>query len=108
MSTDPRSNLAGLAALQAETLGSPEICVAVLDGPVDLAHAAFRGANVKALEMPVSSDDVVDRAHGTHVASLVFGQPGGPLPGIAPHTRGIIVPVHAFRPYQAGTRARGR
>lgn len=98
MSTDPRSNLAGLAALQAETLGSPDVCVAVLDGPVDLAHPAFRGANVTALEMPVSSDEAADRTHGTHVTSLVIGQPGGPAPGIAPKVKGIVVPVHNFRP----------
>ncbi|HVK65028.1 MAG TPA: S8 family serine peptidase [Polyangium sp.] len=98
MSTDPRSNLAGLAALQAETLGSSDVCVAVLDGPVDLAHPAFRGANVTALEMPVSSDESADRTHGTHVSSLVFGQQSGPAPGIAPKAKGIVVPVHNFRP----------
>jgi cyanobactin maturation PatA/PatG family protease len=97
MSTDPRSTLPGLASLQSETLGSPDICVAVLDGPVDLSHPAFSGANVTAIEMPVSHDDAADRAHGTHVASVVFGQPGSAAPGVAPRTRGIIVPVHAFR-----------
>jgi len=98
MSTDPRSNLAGLAALQAETLGSPEVRVAVLDGPADLSHPAFLGANVTALETPVARDDAADRAHGTHVASIVFGQPAGPAPGIAPRATGIVVPVFAFRP----------
>lgn len=97
MSTDPRSTLPGLAELQAETLGSPDVCVAVLDGPVDLSHAAFLGGNVTALEMPASLDDAADRTHGTHVASVVFGQPGSSAPGIAPKARGIIVPVHAFR-----------
>jgi cyanobactin maturation PatA/PatG family protease len=97
MSTDPRFNLAGLAALQAETLGSPDVCVAVLDGPVDLAHPAFLGASVTALETPVAHDEAADRAHGTHVASIVFGQPGSPSPGIAPRAKGIVIPVHAFR-----------
>ena len=97
MPTDPRSTLPGLAELQSETLGSPDICVAVLDGPVDLSHPAFAGGNVTALEMPVSHDAAADRTHGTHVASVVFGQPGSTAPGIAPKTRGIIVPVHAFR-----------
>jgi subtilisin family serine protease len=93
MSTDPRSTLAGLAALQAETLGSPDVCVAVLDGPVDLAHPAFRGANVTAIDTPVSGDESADRTHGTHVASLVFGQPSSPATG--------VIPVHAFRPETA-------
>jgi cyanobactin maturation PatA/PatG family protease len=97
MSTDLRSTLPGLVELQAETLGSPDICVAVLDGHVDLSHPAFAGANVTALEMPVSNDEAADRTHGTHVASVVFGQPGSIAPGIAPKARGIIIPVHAFR-----------
>lgn len=101
MSTDPRSTLPGLTELQAETLGSPDICVAVLDGPVDLSHPAFLGANVSTIEMPVSHDDAADRTHGTHVASVVFGQPGSTAPGIAPKSRGVIVPVHAFRADQS-------
>lgn len=101
MSTDPRSTLPGLAALQSETLGSSDICVAVLDGPVDLTHPAFAGANVTAIEMPASHDEAADRAHGTHVASVVFGQPDSSAPGVAPRSRGIIVPVHAFRADQS-------
>lgn len=31
--------------------------------------------------------------HGTHVASLIFGQPGSAVPGIAPRCRGLVVPV---------------
>ncbi len=32
-------------------------------------------------------------AHGTHVASIIFGQPGSPVRGIAPKCRGIIAPI---------------
>jgi cyanobactin maturation PatA/PatG family protease len=39
-------------------------------------------------------------AHGTHITSLIFGQPGGPVRGIAPRCRGLILPV--FRDYQEG------
>jgi cyanobactin maturation PatA/PatG family protease len=98
MSTDSRSNIPGLAALQAETLGSPDVCVAVLDGPADLAHPAFRGANVSSIETAVSQDEATDRSHGTHVASLVFGQPDSVAPGVAPRVRGLVLPVQAFRP----------
>jgi len=31
--------------------------------------------------------------HGTHVASLIFGQPGSPVAGIAPRCRGLVAPV---------------
>jgi len=101
MSTDPRSSLPGLAELQSETLGSPDVCVAVLDGPVDLSHPAFVGANVTALDMSASHEEAADRTHGTHVASVVFGQPGTSAPGIAPKARGIIIPVHSFRADQS-------
>lgn len=101
MSTDPRSTLPGLTELQSETLGSPDVCVAVLDGPVDLSHPAFNGANVTTLDLSTSHEETADRTHGTHVASVVFGQPGTSAPGIAPKSRGIIVPVHSFRADQS-------
>ena len=31
--------------------------------------------------------------HGTHVASIIFGQPESPVEGIAPRCRGLIVPI---------------
>jgi subtilisin family serine protease len=31
--------------------------------------------------------------HGTHVASVIFGQPGSPVFGIAPHCRGLLIQV---------------
>lgn len=31
--------------------------------------------------------------HGTHIASVIFGQHDGPIKGIAPRCRGLIVPV---------------
>jgi hypothetical protein len=34
-------------------------------------------------------------SHGTHVASVIFGQPGSPVTGVAPECRGLIVPVFA-------------
>ena len=39
-------------------------------------------------------------AHGTHVASVIFGQPNGPIAGIAPRCRGLILPI--FRDGQRG------
>lgn len=79
-------------------LGHPEICVAVLDGPVDLAHPCFHGANLTVLPTLVpeaSSRDGAMSGHGTHVASVIFGQPGTEVPGLAPQCRGLIVPVFA-------------
>ncbi|WP_394325535.1 S8 family serine peptidase [Methanosarcina barkeri] len=36
--------------------------------------------------------------HGTHVASLIFGQPDSPVRGISPGCRGLIIPVFADGP----------
>ncbi|SDH28873.1 MULTISPECIES: S8 family serine peptidase [unclassified Duganella] len=91
------SSLHGLQALWGETLGHPEICIAILDGPVDLAHACFDGAQIEEVATLASSAVGNDPAsqHGTHVASIVFGQHGSAIQGIAPGCRGIIVPIYS-------------
>ena len=73
----------------------PRICVAVLDGPVDLSHPCFAGANVRRLDTLVQdpAGQGPMSVHGTHVTSLIFGQPGSPVTGIAPRCRGLIAPV---------------
>lgn len=89
------SKLSGIKSLWLESLGDPRICVAVIDGPVDQSHSCFDGANLTRLPTLVSG--VADRnsasQHGTHVASVIFGQHDSPVPGIAPNCRGLIVPV---------------
>lgn len=77
-------------------LGSPEICIAILDGQVDLNHPCFEGANLTLLPSLVS-DEVVPAGsmslHGTHVTSVLLGQPGSPVVGIAPRCQGLVIPV---------------
>jgi cyanobactin maturation PatA/PatG family protease len=89
------SALPGVELLWEESLGEPGICVAVLDGPVDQSHPCFDGATITRLQTLVPG--VADRGsasqHGTHVASIIFGQPNSPVRGIAPNCRGLIVPV---------------
>jgi cyanobactin maturation PatA/PatG family protease len=84
-----------LKALWAETLGDPRIRVAVLDGPVDRSHRCFDGAELTSL--PTLVPDIAGSgrmsAHGTHITSMIFGQPGSPVRGIAPSCRGFIAPV---------------
>ncbi|GAA3383892.1 hypothetical protein GCM10020369_11550 [Cryptosporangium minutisporangium] len=74
-----------------------DVCVAVLDGPVDVAHPALAGADLRVIEslVPNRPGPGPMSAHGTHVASLIFGRPGSPVRGIAPHSRGLIIPVFA-------------
>ena len=77
--------------------GDDRICIAVLDGPVDQSHACFRGAKLRQLATLVQqeSSDGHASAHGTHVASVIFGQPGSTVSGIAPDCRGLIIPIFA-------------
>lgn len=89
------SALPGLKALWNQSMGDPRVCVAVLDGPVDQSHPCFHGASLTKLQTLVS--DVAGpgqmSGHGTHITSVIFGQQGTPVRGIAPGCRGLIVPV---------------
>lgn len=80
--------------------GDANICIAVLDGPVDLTHPCFDKAKITQLETLVSgvAENGPAAYHGTHVASLIFGQRDGPIHGISPGCRGLIIPVFADRP----------
>jgi subtilisin family serine protease len=91
----------GLVALQARTRGAG-IPVAVLDGPVDVAHPCFEGARLTALSTLVDEPAGGGRMsrHGTAVTSLLLGQPSSPLPGVAPEATGLLVPV--FQDYREG------
>ncbi|MGH3693547.1 MAG: PatA/PatG family cyanobactin maturation protease [Pseudonocardiaceae bacterium] len=98
---DTRS-VTGLPLLHAETLGDNRVCIAILDGPVDLSHPCFHGADLRRLDtlVPDAAGNGPMSLHGTHVTSLLFGQPGSPIAGIAPQCRGLIVPI--FRDHQEG------
>lgn len=87
--------IAGLSKLWAETQGDPRVCIAILDGPVDLTHPSLAGANLTQINTLASGVAANGPAaeHGTHVASVIFGGHDGPVRGIAPQCRGIIVPV---------------
>src|SRR5262245_35244575 len=82
----------GLVALTSIAAGRG-VRIAVLDGPVDLSHDGFRGADLRCVPALGSCESSQGEAslHGTQVASLLFGQ--GPLPqvlGLASASRGII------------------
>jgi hypothetical protein len=89
------SVLSGIRELWAETLGDPAVCVAVLDGPVDLSHPSLKGANLAQGETLVSGTADLGPAcrHGTHIASVIFGRHDGPVPGLAPRCRGVLLPI---------------
>ena len=90
------SSIPGIKQLWAKTKGNSEVCVAVLDGLVDLKHPCFEGANLTQLPSLVQGQATPQSEmslHGTHVASIIFGQPNSSVSGIAPHCRGLIVPI---------------
>lgn len=92
------AELAALPELQSISQGSSQICVAVLDGPVDRNHPCFQGSDLTTLATLVPNTTRSDGSmsgHGTHVASIIFGKQAGGVPGIAPQCRGLIVPVFA-------------
>ncbi|NEO95249.1 MAG: S8 family serine peptidase, partial [Moorea sp. SIO3G5] len=92
------SKLPGIQSLWDESIGDSHVCVAVLDGSVDLSHPSFQGAQLIKLPTLVSDAPVGKMAsHGTHIASVIFGQHGSPVQGIAPGCRGLIVPVFSDR-----------
>ena len=85
----------GLQALHKLTQGSPEITVAILDGVVDTQHPCFQGAKLTRLPTLVLHGATSGQmsTHGTHIASLIFGQPNTEIEGIAPQCHGLLVPV---------------
>lgn len=93
------ATIPGLAELWARTRGDERVVVAVIDGPIDLGHAAFAGARVQraAGGWPEEGFGGPLARHGTAVASVIFGQPGGPVPGIAPGCSGISSPGFSDR-----------
>ncbi|KJC46383.1 peptidase S8 [Bradyrhizobium sp. LTSP885] len=70
--------------------------VAVLDGRVDLEHPCFQGANLTLLPSLIPADGRSTgpmAAHGTHITSIIFGQPGSDVEGLVPHCCGLVIPV---------------
>jgi cyanobactin maturation PatA/PatG family protease len=91
------------------TKGDPRVTIAIIDGPVDVSHPCFAGASLKTLSLkgraPVTcrSRSQGSCNHGTQIASLLFAQHGrGPVQGIAPRCRGLIVPIFRDNPLVAG------
>lgn len=93
------SAIPGLAKLWQQTQGDDRIRVAVLDGPVDLRHSSLRHLRATTVETVVPSvvEDGIASRHGTYIASVIFGGEGGPVRGLAPHCRGLFVPIFASR-----------
>ena len=92
------ARIPGLDELWSQTTGDRQICIAILDGPVDLSHPSLRDAALTQIDL----DEVTDSSaieysdHGTHVASILFGSHDGPVKGVAPNCRGLIIPIFRY------------
>ena len=87
--------IAGLDDLWKETVGEPEICVAVLDGSVDVSHSSLERASLTQLDPVISNISTQGSAaqHGTHITSIIFAQHHSLVKGIAPGCRGLLIPI---------------
>jgi len=87
----------GLEALRTLANGGAGVTVAVIDGPVDLDHPVFEGADLRiasgATRWPARAGNRMAE-HGTMVASILFGQPGSAVEGVCPRASGVVVPVY--------------
>ncbi|MDW3193859.1 MAG: S8 family serine peptidase [Cytophagales bacterium] len=86
MSIDLLEALEGISEIWARTKGDTKVSIAVLDGPVDLAHKTLKASDLKSLDPP--SKKKVYSSHGTFVASLIFGN-HDQIKGIAPNCSGV-------------------
>lgn len=105
----PVDSIPGIADLWQHGRGHAGVCIAVLDGPVDTAHPCFAGADLIApASVAAAGADAAAGGHaarhGTHIASLVFGQHGraqhgkheiDAVRGVAPGCRGLLLPIFA-------------
>ena len=82
------SLLPGWHELRELSRGDSEVRVAILDGPVDLGHACFRGARLTPIETLASGAEKPGIAleHGTHITSVIFGR-GDNLLNLAPECK---------------------
>lgn len=88
----------GMLELWDKTKGDPSIRIGVLDTYIDENHDCFKGSGlelVNVLKRPKPSSEF-DRNHGTHVASLIFGQHMPMFKGVSPGCSGFIIPIYDF------------
>jgi cyanobactin maturation PatA/PatG family protease len=85
----------GLAGLREQTLGHPLVVVAIVDGRIDTSQPSLAGAAIRVVDSgaPTGPPEGRTADHGTYVASIIAGQPGSDVDGIAPHCTFLSVPA---------------
>ena len=95
MTQPTQVDVAGLAQLRSQTLGHPSVVVAIVDGRIDTSQESLSGASIRVANSgaPVGPPEGPTSDHGTYVASIIAGQPGTNVEGIAPGCRFIAAPA---------------
>jgi cyanobactin maturation PatA/PatG family protease len=92
---DPVAEIPGLQSLHDSVSGgAPEILIAIIDGPADLDHPSFKNARVMSEKVGGDSGSAIRSEHGTHVSSVLVGQQGSPVLGIAPNCTAIVYSIY--------------
>ncbi len=61
---------------------------------MDRSHPVLQGSSLRALWTPgEGTPSGGSAAHGTAITSIIFGQPGSGVEGVAPRCQGLLVPV---------------
>jgi len=93
--SDIAFKIPGLEKLWEATLGSEQVLIAILDGKCDRAHPSLTEAKLTQLDslVPKIASQGLATQHGTHIASIIFGQLDGGVQGIAPQCKGLSIPI---------------
>ena len=90
-------SIPGLTSLREVTLGTRDVSIALLDGPVDLDHPCFEGVDLHRIDPawltePVNGEETHWLSyHATGIASILCGQRGSSVEGVAPGIRVIAI-----------------
>lgn len=92
---------AGLDFLVQNSLGSPDVVVAVIDGPVS-GHPDLGELTTLQTDFADQRSDGQDEAHGTFVAGILASSRESAVPGLCPGCSFLSAPVFAANPAANG------
>lgn len=85
--------------------GNPEVTIGVIDGPVYLAHPAFKESRIKTVKedqlIACKKANSVACIHGTFVVGMLCAMRGLNSPAICPSCRVILYPIFSDDPLDA-------
>jgi subtilisin family serine protease len=85
--------LVNLTPLMAESSGSPEIAIGLVDGPVAIDHPDLARESIRAGGLGCARADSLACRHGTFVAGILSAKRGSRAPAICPGCRLLAHPI---------------